>query len=54
MLCTALGTGAVRNLSIHWTTAAPVPLPRLRAHEPPPAEQRVVMLDDGDMRPGRR
>ena len=47
VLCSVHGTGGgLRKLSIHWTTAAPVPLPPPTAHGPPPTEQREVMLED--------
>ena len=50
VLCSVHGTaGELRKLGIHWTTAAPVPLPPPSAPGPPPAEQRVVVLDDGDV-----
>ena len=52
VLCSVHDTGGglrKLKLSIHWTTAAPVPLPPPSAPGPPPAEQRVVVLDDGDV-----
>ena len=50
MLCSVHGTGGgLRKLSIHWTTAGPVPLPPPSAPELPPAKQRVVVLHDGDV-----
>ena len=50
MLCSVHGTGGGScKLNILWTTAVLVPLPPCSVHEPPPAEECVVVLDDGDI-----
>ena len=50
VLCSVHGTdGGLRKLSTHWTTAAPVRLPPPTARGLLPAEQRAIMLDDGDV-----
>ena len=50
VLCSVHDTGGgLCKLSVHWTSAVSEPLPPPAAHGLPPAEQRMVMLDDGEV-----